>query len=654
MLAKNYASELLTLVEFKLTDGVVGAQVRCIPGAPWACLERAATGGPTHYKVAVGLRVAEFCLVLPYLQSGHTVPRTPVADWPAFAHACAALGVPELSMLIVDDAELVFLSALTPRHLWRREAETRVRQLYQLAETVSLPASTASLPASAASVPAEAAGCDDPPAEVVRLPASAAGCDDPPAEVVSLPASAAGCDDPPAEAAKAAGVPASVAGVPASVAGCDDPPAEAAEAAEAAELCRRFTELAKYSTTLRELAGKTVLALAREIAALKIGDLVCELPPKILPMSNVEIAREYPYVMHAAKPPPGYISVACATQSLQCNLAGFPWRVGASAQFVLAGGAVLKHLRARQGAFAASDYDFFLVGADKATARAAVAEFHAWVAARTGGRFMAWRTEHAISFVAATEVLQIVLRLNPSVERVLLNFDIDVCCVAFDGEKFWSTPRGIAALRSGVHLGDPARQSTTFDRRAPKYERRGYQFAFPGLSATAYARLTRNSGYVPRVIQMGMCADPARSMIERVLRGGRKALSLVAAEAAAAAAANEAADERSGDYAPHYSVLGDEARAPFASYIRNHLWPIYRNEMRHVHVATTALAPLLDTPQGAPLAEIRAAVDRGDPLFVYTAPLAPANSIAFLEALGHGQLTGSIHPVTKNSWYPNE
>jgi len=446
-------------------------------------------------------------------------------------------------------------------------------------------------------------------------------------------------------------VPASVAGVPASVAGCDDPPAEAAEAAEAAELCRRFTELAKYSTTLQELdAGK----LAREIAALKIGDLVCELPPKILLMSDVEIAREYPYVMHAAKSPPGYISVACATQSLQCNLAGFPWRVGASAQFVLAGGAVLKHLRAHQGAFAASDYDFFLVGADKATARAAVAEFHAWVAARTGGRFMAWRTEHAISFVAATEVLQIVLRLNPSVERVLLNFDIDVCCVAFDGEKIWSTPRGIAALRSGVHLGDPARQSTTFDRRAPKYERRGYQFAFPGLSATAYARLTRNSGYVPRVIQMEMCADPARSMIERVLRGGRKALSLVAAEAAAAAAANEAADERSGDYAPHYSVLGEEARAPFTSYIRNHLCPIYRNEMRHVHVATAALEPLLDTPQGAPLAEIRAAVDRGDPLFVYTAPLAPANSITFLEALGHGQLTGSIHPVTKNSWYPNE
>jgi hypothetical protein len=661
MLAKNYASEPLTRVEFKLTDGVVGAQVRCISGAPWACLERAATGGPTHYKVAVGLRVAEFCLVLPYLQSGHTVSRTPVADWPAFAHACAALGVPELSMLIVDDAELVFLSALTPRHLWRREAETRVRQLYQLAETVSLPASAVSLPASAVSVPAsavsvpaasasatsvpaEAAGSDDPPAEAASVPAEAAGCDDPPAEAVSLPAEAAGCDDPPAEAAKAAGT-------PASAAGCDDPPAEAAEAAEAAELCRRFTELAKYSTSLRELdAGK----LAREIAALKIGDLVCELPPKILLMSDVEIAREYPYVMHAAKPPPGYISVACATQSLQGNLAGFPWRVGASAQFVLAGGAVLKHLRARQGAFAASDYDFFLVGADKATARAAVAEFHAWVAARTGGRFMAWRTEHAISFVAATEVLQIVLRLNPSVERVLLNFDIDVCCVAFDGEKFWSTPRGIAALRSGVHLGDPARQSTTFDRRAPKYERRGYQFAFPGLSATAYARLTRNSGYVPRVIQMGMCADPARSMIERVLRGGRKALSLVAAEAAAAAAANEAADERSGDYAPHYSVLGEEARAPFTSYIRNHLWPIYRNEMRHVHVATTALAPLLDTPQGAPLAEIRAAVDRGDPLFVYTAPLAPANSITFLEALGHGQLTGSINPVTINSWYPNE
>ena len=566
------------LVIFKLTDGAVGAAVRRTPGSPWSSWRRSKDALP--YKVSVKLCVAEFCLVLPYLMSGEVVARTPIADWPAFAQACAELGVPELSMLVTDDAELVFLSALTPMHLCRRESETVVRQLYQRGERPLAPLT---------------AGCDDPPAE------------------------AAGCDDPPAEAA-----------------GCDDPPAEAAEVGR---LGQRLTELAKYSVTLRELDTDR---LASELASLKIGDLVCALPPKIALMGDAELAREYPYTVHkSTAQSPEYVSTACAVETLQKQLPGFPWRMGTSAQFVLAGGATMKHLRPKKiasNAFATSDYDFFLVGADAAAARAAVAEFHAWVAARTGGRFMAWRTEHAISFVTATTVFQIVLRLNPTIERILLNFDIDMCCVAFDGEKIWTTPRGLASLRSGVHLGDPARQSTTFDRRAVKYGRRGYAFAFPGLTAAAYDQLARDSRLAPRMVSKKLCDDPARSMIERVLRGGRTA------DAAAAA---------DGDYAPHYATLGEEAQYPFASYIRRHMRPICKNELPHVRVATTALAPLLDTPQGAPLAELSAAVSRGDPGFVYTPPLAPPNSVAFLTELGHGQLSGSIHPVTMNSWFPS-
>ena len=590
-------------VEFRLTDGAVGAKIP----KPWVdkvtravavAVERAAAAdgrAPVEraaaavalvaraalLKIDVDMCVAEFCLVLPYMLSGRVVARAPVADWPRFARACAALGARELPMRIIDDAELVFLCALTLPHFLRRETEFRVRQLYQLAER---------------------AGCDDPPAE------------------------RAGCDDPPAARA-----------------GCDDPPAEDYRTAQR----RRVGELALHSSALA--GALDVDGCVEALAALACGSLVCELPPKILQMSEPEIAREYPYttVSDCAMPPNLYKSTACAVEALRGALPDFPWRAAAGAQqFILAGGAPLRHLRVGPHGFAGSDIDFFLVGVDEAGARAAIADFHAWVAEHTGGQFMGWRTEHAISFVTETLVYQIVLRLNPSIERVLLNFDIDACCVAFDGERLWTTPRGLAALRSGINLGDPERQSTTFDRRAVKYSRRGYRLALPGLSAAAHARLLRDfDRTIPhlRSLSKDLCADPARSMIERVMRGGRRP-----------STGDPATEGIPGDYAPHFALPGGRT---LADYIRAGMQAMAApgaNTLAYVIVATTALAPLLDTPQGAALAELRAAIGRGDPHFVYRQPLAPANSITFLRRLGHGQLSGSINPVAINGWFPDE
>ena len=579
-------------VEFRLADGVVGAKIpkpwvdKVAPEAPAssapaaderAAGESAAAAGTALVaraplrKVDVDMRVAEFCLVLPYILTGRVAARAPVADWPRFARACAALGARELPMRIIDDAELVFLCALTLPHFLRRETEFRVRQLYQLAER-------------------------------------------------------AGCDDPPAERA-----------------GCDDPPAEDYRTAQR----RRVGELARHSGALA--GALDVDGFVEALAALACGSLVCELPPKISQMSEPEIAREYPYatISGCAMPPNLYKSTACAVEALRGALPDFPWRAaGGAQQFILAGGAPLRHLRVGQLGFAGSDVDFFLVGADEAGARAAIADFHAWVAERTGGQFMGWRTEHAISFVTETLVYQIVLRLNPSIERVLLNFDIDACCVAFDGERLWTTPRGLAALRSGINLGDPERQSTTFDRRAVKYSRRGYRLALPGLSAAAHARLLRDvDRTIPhlRSLSNDLCADPARSMIERVMRGGRRP-----------PAGDPAADGVPGDYAPHFALPGGRT---LADYIRAGMQAMAApgaNTLAYVIVATTALAPLLDTPQGAALAELRAAIERGDPHFVYRQPLAPPNSITFLRRLGHGQLSGSINPVAINGWFPDE
>jgi hypothetical protein len=519
---------------------------------------------PPLIKLAINLRIVEFCLVLPYIMEGRVVARAPVADWPAFSRACAALGARELPMRVIDDAELVFLCSLTQPHFMRRESETRVRQLYQQAD----------------------------------MEAKAAPQD-----------------------------------------GCDDPPAEDYRTVQR----RRIGELAQHSS---ELAGLDVDGFADALAALTRGALVCEVPPKILQMSEPEIAREYPYATHGGCKMLTnlYVSTACAVDALQGALADFPWRASATGapQFILAGGAPLRHLRVRQCGFTGSDFDFFLVGVDAAGARAAIAEFHAWVAKRTGGQFMGWRTEHAVSFVTETVVYQVVLRLNPSIERVLLNFDIDVCCVAFDGERLWTTPRGLAALRSGINLGDPERQSTTFDRRAAKYCRRGYRLAFPGLSAAAHARIySAIDQSRPGLSKALLSAAPARSMIERVMRGGQRP-----------AAGDPAAEGIPGDYAPHFALPGGRS---LTEYIRTGLQALAApgaNTLSYLIVATTALAPLLDTPRGAALADLRAAIGRGDPHFVYTSPSAPANSIKFLVDLGHGQLSGSIHPVAMSGWFP--
>jgi hypothetical protein len=38
--------------------------------------------------------------------------------------------------------------------------------------------------------------------------------------------------------------------------------------------------------------------------------------------------------------------------------------------------------------------------------------------------------------------IQIILRLYKSPAEVLLGFDIDCCCFAFDGKNVWTLPRG--------------------------------------------------------------------------------------------------------------------------------------------------------------------------------------------------------------------
>eukprot|EP00026_Physarum_polycephalum_P002563 Phypoly_transcript_02570.p1 GENE.Phypoly_transcript_02570~~Phypoly_transcript_02570.p1 ORF type:complete len:781 (+),score=143.83 Phypoly_transcript_02570:254-2344(+) len=71
---------------------------------------------------------------------------------------------------------------------------------------------------------------------------------------------------------------------------------------------------------------------------------------------------------------------------------------------------------------------------------------------------------------------------------VLANFDLDCCCVGYDGKTVWASPRAIRAITRRYNLGNPLKISPSYEHRALKYGLRGFSFAFPGLDRAKVQR----------------------------------------------------------------------------------------------------------------------------------------------------------------------
>ncbi|KAJ3816571.1 hypothetical protein F5880DRAFT_1619170, partial [Lentinula raphanica] len=98
--------------------------------------------------------------------------------------------------------------------------------------------------------------------------------------------------------------------------------------------------------------------------------------------------------------------------------------------------------------------------------------------------FLAVRNSQTVTLYSTwpTRRVQIVLKLVRHPREVLLNFDLDVCCVGWDGERVWMLPRFVRALETGTnvftvdlinghYLGE---RRATRDARLFKYADRGY------------------------------------------------------------------------------------------------------------------------------------------------------------------------------------
>jgi len=80
--------------------------------------------------------------------------------------------------------------------------------------------------------------------------------------------------------------------------------------------------------------------------------------------------------------------------------------------------------------------------------------------------------------------VQIVLRLYESPAEVLLGYDVDCCCLGFDGDRVWALLRAVRAIQYGTNLLNPLHawpSKASYEFRLVKYALRGYSISVPGL-----------------------------------------------------------------------------------------------------------------------------------------------------------------------------
>lgn len=83
------------------------------------------------------------------------------------------------------------------------------------------------------------------------------------------------------------------------------------------------------------------------------------------------------------------------------------------------------------------------------------------------------RTNNAITFKNKHTEIQIVLRLYQTPSEILHGFDVDSCCLGFDGNDIWMTQRAHFAIKNGYNTVNFNRLSPSYELRLAKYGCRG-------------------------------------------------------------------------------------------------------------------------------------------------------------------------------------
>ena len=116
--------------------------------------------------------------------------------------------------------------------------------------------------------------------------------------------------------------------------------------------------------------------------------------------------------------------------------------------------------------------------------------------------------------------VQIVLRLYESPAEVLLGFDVDCCCVGYDGERVWALRRAMRAIQYCCNILNPLHawpSKASYEYRLVKYALRGYAIAIPGmetvevdLSKIISTPLSKLKGFA-RLVRLAMAFDDSHA-----------------------------------------------------------------------------------------------------------------------------------------------
>ena len=91
--------------------------------------------------------------------------------------------------------------------------------------------------------------------------------------------------------------------------------------------------------------------------------------------------------------------------------------------------------------------------------------------------------------------VQIILRLYADKAEILNSFDLDSCCVCFDGDKVLATKRGVRALTHKVNIVDLSLRGGAYENRLIKYAARGFMIGVPGLEPSKVDSVNTNVAY---------------------------------------------------------------------------------------------------------------------------------------------------------------
>ncbi|KAJ7691363.1 hypothetical protein B0H17DRAFT_1201209 [Mycena rosella] len=138
-------------------------------------------------------------------------------------------------------------------------------------------------------------------------------------------------------------------------------------------------------------------------------------------------------------------------------LKGLDW-----SNVLVTGGIVLGALLALDGVpdaakqWATSDIDVYMYGLAPAAANAKLKHLFETFRANlpAGAPAIVVRNSKTVTFYSRYPLrrVQVVLKLVRSPKAVLLNFDLDVCAMGWDGTEFWMLPRAARALETGFSV----------------------------------------------------------------------------------------------------------------------------------------------------------------------------------------------------------